>query len=168
MSVTTSTTTTRAFLKQKFDIVHETNKIQPTTMEKEDDDGGDYDVEQTNKKMIKTESANVTKEEMLRSSRQQSLTNMTKTRIICGTSGYSYSHWKGKYYPKGVGGSSTKQWQYYSTKFGAVELNGTHYKWHKKETWENWKENACQASGGNCSCHKNDFTIAGDDDDGMQ
>jgi len=133
--------------------------------------GSDYNVEQTNKKMIKTESVNVTKEETFHSSRQQSSTNMTnttKTCIICGTSGYSYSHWKGKYYPKGMGGSSTKQWHYYSTEFGAVELNGTHYKWHKKETWESWKENACQASGGNCSCHKNDFTIAGDDDDGMQ
>lgn len=43
-----------------------------------------------------------------------------------GCSGYYYSSWKNKFYPKGL---QPKNWlQYYSSVFNSVELNGTFYK----------------------------------------
>ena len=68
--------------------------------------------------------------------------------IVCGTSGYSYAHWKHSYYPTSCN-TAVKQFEQYSTEFRAVELNATFYKWHKRTTWEAWRDRAEQASNHN-------------------
>jgi uncharacterized protein YecE (DUF72 family) len=69
---------------------------------------------------------------------QQTLQQIT----TCGTSGYSYAHWKGVFYPTGCN-SSDKQFAYYaSQEFDAVELNAPFYRWFKHDTWLKWKEKA--------------------------
>ena len=48
-----------------------------------------------------------------------------KTDYI-GTSGYSYSYWKNRFYPEGL--PASKQLDYYSKHFNTVELNYTFYR----------------------------------------
>jgi uncharacterized protein YecE (DUF72 family) len=47
-------------------------------------------------------------------------------KYYIGTSGYSYSYWKGKFYPDGV--PVSKWLEYYSKQFNALELNNTFYR----------------------------------------
>jgi uncharacterized protein YecE (DUF72 family) len=55
-----------------------------------------------------------------------------------GTSGYSYSHWKGVFYPEDL--SSSKWLSYYCRYFNAVEINATFYRKLRKSTYEKWYE----------------------------
>lgn len=57
--------------------------------------------------------------------------------IYIGTSGYNYSHWKGKFYPEGL---PSRQWlNFYSSNFSTVELNVTFYRLPLAKTFANWK-----------------------------
>lgn len=47
-------------------------------------------------------------------------------KINIGTSGFSYSSWKEKFYPKGV--PQSKWLEYYCTRFNTLELNNTFYR----------------------------------------
>jgi len=59
-------------------------------------------------------------------------------KLIIGTSGYSYNHWKSKFYPKGLPAS---EWlEYYSKKFSSVELNYTFYKLPEEKTFISWNK----------------------------
>ena len=49
-----------------------------------------------------------------------------KSNYLIGCSGYYYSNWKNKFYPKGV--AAKDYLQYYSSVFNTVELNGTFYR----------------------------------------
>jgi uncharacterized protein YecE (DUF72 family) len=61
-----------------------------------------------------------------------------KARFVCGTSGYSYQHWKGVFYPPEV---KPPHWlEFYADHFDAVELNVTYYNLPKRETFESWRE----------------------------
>lgn len=62
----------------------------------------------------------------------------TRSSITVGMSGYSYSEWRGTFYPPGV--SSRKNLEYYAEQFDAVELNATFYRTMKESTWEQWAE----------------------------
>ncbi len=63
---------------------------------------------------------------------------MSKGKYYIGTSGWSYKHWKDKFYPEDI---KQKDWlNYYTKKFDTVELNGSFYHLPKKETFRNWKE----------------------------
>lgn len=56
--------------------------------------------------------------------------------IWIGTSGYSYPHWVGTFYPEAV---PQDEWlAYYSAKLDAVEINTTFYGLPKRETFEHW------------------------------
>jgi len=55
-----------------------------------------------------------------------------------GTSDWSYSHWKKRFYPKGLSQKDTLS--YYSQHFNTVEINMTFYRFPKPETIINWKE----------------------------
>lgn len=58
--------------------------------------------------------------------------------IYVGTSGWSYFHWKGKFYPPEV---KTKDWlKFYSTQFNTVEINSTFYRLPKVETVVSWRQ----------------------------
>jgi uncharacterized protein YecE (DUF72 family) len=55
-----------------------------------------------------------------------------------GTSGWTYDHWKGCFYPVDL---PKKRWfDYYASLFNAVEVNATYYRTFKDETFHGWKE----------------------------
>jgi len=60
-------------------------------------------------------------------------------KVYIGTSGFSYSHWgKGIFYPRDLPQS---QWfDFYSQRFGTVELNVSFYRLPKKDTFVNWRK----------------------------
>ena len=63
---------------------------------------------------------------------------MGKSRgtVIVGTSGWSYPHWRGKFYPEDL---PRERWlEHYAGIFGAVELNNTFYRLPKRSTLEDW------------------------------
>lgn len=58
--------------------------------------------------------------------------------LFAGTSGYSYKHWKGVFYPAGL---SQKRWlSFYSQHFSTVEINATFYGSFKEETFAKWRQ----------------------------
>lgn len=62
-----------------------------------------------------------------------------------GTSGWTYDHWKGRFYPQDL---PQKSWfDYYAGKFSAVEVNATFYRTFKDQTYNNWRQRAPQGFG---------------------
>ncbi|HEY8491842.1 MAG TPA: DUF72 domain-containing protein [Dehalococcoidia bacterium] len=63
---------------------------------------------------------------------------MAQFRI--GTSGWSYQHWRERFYPRGVPAS---RWlSYYAEHFDTVELNASFYRLPRESTWRGWAERA--------------------------
>jgi uncharacterized protein YecE (DUF72 family) len=56
--------------------------------------------------------------------------------LFAGTSGFSYSTWKGKFYPKSLAGSSMLR--YYAERLTGVELNGSFYRTPPESTLFKW------------------------------
>ncbi|SKA18444.1 DUF72 domain-containing protein [Sediminibacterium ginsengisoli] len=63
---------------------------------------------------------------------------MRKGKIHIGTSGWSYRHWKGKFYPAGL--AAAAEFSYYCSIFKTVELNNSFYRIPDKETFINWRK----------------------------
>src|ERR1043165_597999 len=61
---------------------------------------------------------------------------MKKGRIHIGLSGYSYTQWKGIFYPEGF--PTADYLSYYAQFFNVVELNSTFYSLPRASTVENW------------------------------
>lgn len=59
-------------------------------------------------------------------------------RIYIGTSGWSYDHWKGIFYPEDR--PKAKWLEFYADHFMSVEVNATFYRSMKPKTFENWRE----------------------------
>jgi uncharacterized protein YecE (DUF72 family) len=59
-----------------------------------------------------------------------------------GTSGWSYPHWKGVFYPDDW--PKSRWFEYYRSKFSTVEVNATFYRSFKDQTYQNWYEKAPQ------------------------
>ncbi|MDI6631314.1 MAG: DUF72 domain-containing protein [Thermoanaerobacteraceae bacterium] len=60
-----------------------------------------------------------------------------KAVAFIGTSGYSYPHWRGCFYPEGL---SSREWlSFYAGRFRTVELNVTFYRLPRKSTFEKWR-----------------------------
>lgn len=59
-----------------------------------------------------------------------------RSRLYIGTSGWSYKHWEGIFYPKEV--KLAKYLEYYTTKFNCVELNSSFYHLPQKKTVSGW------------------------------
>ena len=57
-------------------------------------------------------------------------------QIYVGTSGYSYSDWKGKFYPNDL--PDSQRLSYYSEKFNSVEVNMTFYRTPFKNVVRGW------------------------------
>ncbi len=58
-------------------------------------------------------------------------------RVLIGTSGYSYPHWRGVLYPSGL---SRARWlEAYATRFPIVELNVTFYRLPEQRAWSAWR-----------------------------
>jgi hypothetical protein len=57
------------------------------------------------------------------------------SRLYIGTSGWSYQHWKDRFY-KGI---PRKNWlKFYATCFSSVEINGTFYRLQSPDTFSRW------------------------------
>ncbi len=55
---------------------------------------------------------------------------------MIGTSGWTYKHWRGEFYPEGL---AQKNWLgYYAERFGTVELNASFYRIPKSSVAEGW------------------------------
>lgn len=55
-----------------------------------------------------------------------------------GTSGWSYKHWKGTFFPEDL---KKKEWfDYYIQKFDTLEINNTFYNLPKKKTFRKWRD----------------------------
>lgn len=58
-------------------------------------------------------------------------------KIFIGTSGYSYPHWQGIFYPENLPPS---EWlEYYCQYFDTVELNVTFYRLPRASAFQNWR-----------------------------
>lgn len=62
---------------------------------------------------------------------------MKKGRVYIGTSGWSYKHWVGKFYPPGL--PSSRQFAFYQQHFTTVELNNSFYRLPPPENFANWR-----------------------------
>jgi len=60
------------------------------------------------------------------------------TRLYCGTSGFSYKAWKGRFYPDKL--PANRMLAYYGTRLPAVEINNTFYRLPQKSLIEGWME----------------------------
>lgn len=62
--------------------------------------------------------------------------------IRIGCSGWSYRHWRGAFYPKGM---TVKQWfAHYAATFDTVEVNASFYRLPAPETFEQWRDQSPQ------------------------
>jgi len=58
------------------------------------------------------------------------------TKFFVGTSGFSYPHWKGTFYPKDL--PSSKFLNFYTAQFDTIEINSSFYHLPKKTTFDGW------------------------------
>ena len=64
---------------------------------------------------------------------------MAGGRCFIGTSGWSYKHWRGPFYPSGMG-KGADQLRFYAERLATVEVNGTFYRLIEVETFRRWRE----------------------------
>ena len=64
---------------------------------------------------------------------------MARGRCFIGTSGWSYRHWRGPFYPSGMS-KGLEQLRFYAERFDTVEVNGTFYRLIEVETFRRWRE----------------------------
>jgi uncharacterized protein YecE (DUF72 family) len=56
--------------------------------------------------------------------------------VIIGTSGWHYTDWRGRFYPRGL---AQREWlTYYSDRFQSVEVNNVFYRLPETATFERW------------------------------
>jgi uncharacterized protein YecE (DUF72 family) len=77
--------------------------------------------------------------------RETNLITANSAVFFIGTSGWTYDHWRGCFYPKGL--PKSRWFGYYSSRFSAVEINATFYRAFKDQTYLNWKARAPQGFG---------------------
>ncbi len=61
-----------------------------------------------------------------------------RSRVLIGTSGWHYAHWKGVFYPDAV--SPPDFLRFYAARFRTAEINNTFYNLPGKETFEVWHD----------------------------
>jgi len=64
---------------------------------------------------------------------------MARGRCYIGTSGWSYRHWRGPFYPSAMA-KGADQLRFYAERFDTVEVNGTFYRLIEAETFRRWRE----------------------------
>jgi uncharacterized protein YecE (DUF72 family) len=63
-----------------------------------------------------------------------------RPQVRVGTSGWSYGHWRGTFYPESL---PQKEWlAHYAQHFDTVEVNSTFYHLPRESTCEGWRERA--------------------------
>lgn len=63
---------------------------------------------------------------------------MGKKRFFIGTSGFSYLHWRGNFYPEDL--PSSKYLEYLTKIFNSVEINSSFYYLPQEKTFINWQK----------------------------
>ncbi len=63
-------------------------------------------------------------------------------QYFVGTSGWTYDHWKGNFYPTGL--PKSRWFDYYAAIFSTVEINATFYRTFKDPTYQKWYAKAPQ------------------------
>lgn len=66
---------------------------------------------------------------------------MNKTwqpRILVGTSGFSYDHWRSLFYPEKL--AKARWLEFYATQFSTVELNNPFYRLPSEEAFARWRD----------------------------
>jgi len=63
-----------------------------------------------------------------------------RAKLLIGTSGWSYRHWRGPFYPADL--SAAKQFSFYAERFSSVELNATFYRLPAPATVAAWRKSA--------------------------
>jgi uncharacterized protein YecE (DUF72 family) len=58
------------------------------------------------------------------------------TNVLCGTSGYNYEPWRGRFYPDDL--PKAKMLAYYSTRLAAVEINYSFYRHPTEKLLRGW------------------------------
>jgi uncharacterized protein YecE (DUF72 family) len=69
----------------------------------------------------------------------------TQPIYYVGTSGWTYDHWKGCFYPAKL--AKSHWFAYYASLFSSVEINATFYRTFQDQTYQKWKERAPQGFG---------------------
>jgi uncharacterized protein YecE (DUF72 family) len=59
-------------------------------------------------------------------------------QLFIGTSGWSYGHWRERFYPAGL--AQKDYLEFYADKFTTVELNNSFYRLPSAKTFESWRE----------------------------
>jgi uncharacterized protein YecE (DUF72 family) len=63
---------------------------------------------------------------------------MTQAVFYIGTSGWTYPHWFGRFYPRDL---PKNQWlHFYAAQFNAVEINATFYRSFSETTFKRWHD----------------------------
>jgi len=58
--------------------------------------------------------------------------------MFIGTSGWSYDHWRGPFYPENI--SNERMLEFYRQHFQSVEINNTFYHLPSRNTFQNWRD----------------------------
>lgn len=66
------------------------------------------------------------------------LSQRNRQRIRIGTSGWSYDHWKGPFYPKDL--PNADMLECYARSFSSVEINSCFYQLPERDTLERWRD----------------------------
>src|SRR5438132_289419 len=61
-------------------------------------------------------------------------------QILAGTSGFSYTEWRGRFYPEGLPGD--QMLRFYAERLPSVEINNTFYRMPKPELLTTWGDGA--------------------------
>jgi uncharacterized protein YecE (DUF72 family) len=61
-------------------------------------------------------------------------------QFLIGTSGWTYDHWKGSFYPADL--AKSRWFDYYAAQYPAVEVNATFYRTFADQTYLKWRERA--------------------------
>jgi uncharacterized protein YecE (DUF72 family) len=63
-----------------------------------------------------------------------------RSKIHIGCSGWSYQHWRGRFYPRGQ--PQNKWFEFYADVFDTVEINNTFYRLPDTQTFKAWRKQA--------------------------
>jgi uncharacterized protein YecE (DUF72 family) len=65
--------------------------------------------------------------------------------FFVGTSGWTYDHWNGRFYPASL--PKSHWFDFYARQFSSVEINATFYRTFQDQTYQKWKERAPRGFG---------------------
>ncbi len=71
--------------------------------------------------------------------------DQVSSACLVGTSGWTYDHWRGGFYPQEL--AKSRWFDYYAERFKAVEINATFYRTFQDQTYLKWKARAPQGFG---------------------